>query len=147
MKVILLKDVPRYGQKHTIKDAKDGYALNFLIPQGLAVIATPEVLEKMKADDSARLAAQKAEDAVLVGVIRTLQKEPPVLHVATNEKGSLFKAIHVKEIAEQIVVQTGKKIPESALKLEKPIKEAGDHKVEVKIGDETLIFKVNIVKQ
>jgi large subunit ribosomal protein L9 len=147
MKVVLLKDVPRYGQKNTIKDAKDGYALNFLIPQGLAVAATPEVLAKMKADDSAREAAQKAEDAVLVSVIRTLQKEPPVLHAATNEKGSLFKAIHAKEISDQILVQTGKKIPESAIKLEKPIKEAGDHKVEIKIGGEVLIFKINIVKQ
>ena len=47
MKIILLKDIPKIGQKNDIKEVADGYALNFILPRGLGVKATEAEIKKM----------------------------------------------------------------------------------------------------
>ena len=79
MKVIFLKDVAKVGQHGTMKDVSDGYALNFLIPRGLAIQATPDKV-------AAHLAAQKREgeahaaaEAELKKTIQGLEGARPLL--------------------------------------------------------------------
>jgi len=48
MKVIFLSDVPRVGKKYDTKEVNDGYAMNFLLPRKLAVLATPKALAELE---------------------------------------------------------------------------------------------------
>ena len=48
MKVIFLRDVPRVGRKNDTKEVNDGYAVNFLLPRKLAVVATPKAITELK---------------------------------------------------------------------------------------------------
>jgi len=63
MKVILLKQVEKIGAKNEIKEVKDGYARNFLIPKKLAVIATKSNLEELKKKEEAKQKSKKTKKA------------------------------------------------------------------------------------
>jgi large subunit ribosomal protein L9 len=122
MKVILVKD-------NTVKEVSDGYARNYLLPNKLAMVATPTELAKrekhLKEDEAKRkeqqaLDRQKAKD--LEGKTYTLEVDK----VGTNNK--LFGSVTAKEIASL----TG--LRKEYILLETPLKEAGEHKIEVKLG-------------
>ena len=52
MKVILLNDVPKLGKKHDVKEVSNGHALNLLLPQGLAIAATPQAMKRATVEKS-----------------------------------------------------------------------------------------------
>jgi len=64
MKIILQKDYPRLGAAHDVLTVKDGYARNFLIPEGIAVLATKGNLRQN--DEMLKYSAKKAEHAIAV---------------------------------------------------------------------------------
>ncbi len=146
MKVIFLKDVPRVGKRHEIKEVNDGYATNFLLPRGLAEMATPKAisaLEKMKKEII--LERVMGEEALLKNLNEIKDKVVKISGKA-NEKGSLFSAIHKKEIIEALQSQYKAEINEDFIILEKPIKEIGEFEIPVEIKKHKASFKVLITK-
>lgn len=127
MKVILVTDVKKVGQRGSVVTVADGYALNVLIPQKKAVPATPENLKrhekgvaeaKGRADESAAKARE-----LLAGIDgRTLTVE-----VKVGPTGTLFKSLHAKDIVLEIKKQWGIDLPESAVSLDHPIKQKGTY--------------------
>lgn len=146
MKIILLKDVSGIGRKDEIKNVSDGYALNMLFPRGLAAKLTDQGMAELERRQNDAKAAKQAESDIYKTVIRQLQKEPLSLSVASNEKGHLFKAVHEKDIVEAIFDKHHVHVPVELITIDQ-IKEAGDHRVTVKLGNEQLIFKVNVLKK
>lgn len=144
MKIILLKDVSNVGQRFDIKDVADGFALNFLIPQKAAEIATETTLKKLALKKSAAEAEQKIQNDLLAKNLKELHGKTITIRAETNEQGHLFKGLHQKEIVAAITEQTKLNVPVNSLKLEKPIKEIGDHKVMVEIGDKKASITVTI---
>ena len=138
MKVILLRDVKKMGRAHEEIEAKDGYALNFLIPQKLAVAATAHA--KQQAQLRLRQAgARKEIDAALVSKrITALAEGQVIIKKKANEKGHLYDAVDVKEIAEAA------QLPADSIKLEKPIKELGVFDIPVAFGDQFGKFSITI---
>lgn len=131
MKVILLKDVARIGQKYEVKNVPDGHALNYLMPRGLAEAANAQNLknlEKRKGKvEAEREAAAREFDALL-----TKQKnEPLTLKAEANDKGHLFKGIHAKEIAAAL----GTPVTPEMVVLPAPIKQVGEHTVMLAMGE------------
>ena len=78
MKVILQKDVRGQGKRGQLVDVSDGYARNYLLPNGLAELATPDNLNKMRQQDKAKRAreAEEKAEALAIAKAKIVQDEP-----------------------------------------------------------------------
>ena len=143
MKVILLHDVPKVGSKYEVKNVSDGHALNFLIPKELAVGANPAALkriEKLKAEDSAH---KKVQEDLLFMNLKALDGLTIEISEKANEKGHLFAGVHKAEIIAKLKEKHIDVLPDFIV-LDKPIKEVGEHMIEIKVKDKTAKFKLVI---
>src|SRR3989344_6016607 len=125
MKVILLKDVPTVGRMHDVKNVASGYATNFLIPQGLAVMGTPGALQAAETQRAAAVAQRALEGDLLGKTIENLDGKTFTLKERTNEQGHLFAGVHRAEIIKLLKKETGVILPEEVVVLEEPIKSTG----------------------
>lgn len=142
MKVILLKDVPKLGKKFEVKNVSDGHALNLLIPQGLVAVATDALVKKMESEKAVLIEKRKKEEAELAKHLEKISEKPLEMVVKANPKGHLFSSIHKAEIARELRVQFGIPVEADFVKLEKPIKEIGDHVVEVSAAGKSAKLKL-----
>lgn len=133
MKVIFLKDVKGQGKKGEIKDVSEGYARNFLIPQGAVQIATDgakKTLDAMAASVEKKKAKEK-EDAKALAV--RLEELVVVIKAKAGDAGRLFGAITSKQIAEALEASHKITIDKRKIELEDPIRTLGTTKVPVKL--------------
>lgn len=102
MEIILKKDIEYLGLEFDVVDVKSGYARNYLIPKGYAVLATP----KKKAELAATLEARKEEEAKLVAdakaVVEKLKNVSLTITTKAGEKGKLFGSINNASLAEEL---------------------------------------------
>jgi large subunit ribosomal protein L9 len=134
MKVILKEDVKGVGRKHEVKNVADGYANNFLIPKKMAEYASPEAVRKAEVLKSTADAEKEIREKLTKKQIEMLKEVKIVLKKKTNEKGHLFEQIHPEEISTALKEQARIEINPEFLKIEKPIKEVGEHSVLVQVG-------------
>lgn len=144
MKIILLKDVAKVGQRGTIKEVADGYALNFLIARGLAIQATPEKVAALEAAQKREGETREKVHAALVKDVQSLEGARIEITARATEKGGLFKSITTTDVARAIQDQKGIKIPEELIDLPKPIKQIGETKIVFAVTDAkaTMTFAV-----
>lgn len=105
MKIILLADVKGVGKKGMTVDAKDGFAKNYLIPRGLAVISTDsnqKILAKNNAEEDARQQALKKEAEELAKRLEHINVE---FKAKVGSDGRMFGAISPKQIEEGLKAQ------------------------------------------
>jgi len=130
MQVILLADVKKVGRKHEVVHVADGYAQNILLPQKLALPATPENLKRFKKQEG-RVADKKAfDESLLIKNIKELDGKAITIDAKSNDAGKLFQAIHPKHIADAIQNTYAISVPESVL-------DAGDIK---NVGEYTVLL-------
>ncbi len=127
MQIILLKDVAKVGKRYTLVTVSEGYALNFLIPKGLARAATPAALRELEAQKATVNALHKAEEEKIANDIILVDGKSIVMHLRANEQGHLFAALRPEEITTAVYDQLGVMLPQTALDIESPIKTAGEH--------------------
>jgi large subunit ribosomal protein L9 len=144
MKVIFLKDVPRVGRKNDVKEINDGYAINFLFPRKFAEPATVKTISMLEQRKKEVMLEHEMEQNLLLKNLSEIKGKTIVLKGKANEKGSLFSAIHKKEIAEAMKMQNNTNIKEEFIILEKPIKETGEFEIPVEIKDKKSFFKLVI---
>jgi large subunit ribosomal protein L9 len=143
MKVVLLKDVKGIGQRFDVKNVSSGYAMNFLIPQGLAVIGTDEAIKRAEIEKKKHIAERKLKEDLLLKNINSLKDAIVKIEIESgkvNEKGHLFSAIHKDKIVSAIKDQTRLDILSDLLHIDQPIKELGEHKIPVKVGEQEVVF-------
>lgn len=146
MKVLLKRDVPKVGKKGELLEVKEGYARNFLIPNGLAVEATGGTMkqyEEGKKAEEHRKAKEKEEaqalSAKIKGTTITLKHK-------AGEEGRLFGSITSAEVAEALH-QKGFQIDKKQIVLDDPIRLVGSHDVKVKLHSEvTASLHVEVAK-
>lgn len=143
MKVILLKEVKNLGQKYEIKEVKDGYARNFLIPKGLVKPATKENLEwlrkqKEKIEEKAEKELEKIQE--LASSVEGLEVTIPV---KVGEKGQLFEKINPAKVARQIS-QMGYDIKSNQIEMPSEIKELGEFPAKITF-DHNLESEIRII--
>jgi large subunit ribosomal protein L9 len=132
MKVILKHDVKGLGRAGDVKDVKDGYARNFLLPNGAAVKADTGALknwERHRAEREERDRTECEEAEATAEKLRALKIQIPV---KAGEKNRLFGSVTNREIAE-FIGREGIDVDRHAIHLREPIKTVGDHRVEVRL--------------
>jgi len=144
MKVILLKDVAKLGQRGTVCTVSDGYAQNFLFAHGLAVPATNEKIREVQRQKE--LAEQQKNEEVqqLKHAVELLANEPLVVHARANEHGHLFQAVSASTIVSALRERVGASVSEHTVIFDTPIKEVGEHTVTFKVRDEYVNVHVTI---
>lgn len=146
MKVIFLQDVPRVGKRHDVKEVNDGYAVNFLFPKKLAEAATPKALADLEKRKQNIEIERKVQEDLLMRNLEEIKGKIVHLQAKADEKGHLFSGIHAKEIAEAMKKEHHADIGEEFIVLEKPIKEAGEFDVPIKINGKKSSFKLVVEK-
>ncbi len=144
MKVILLKDVPGVGKKWEIKDVKGGYGRNYLMATGLAILATEASVKNAQLKREQEVQKKIIQDNLLEKSFDSLNDFTLVIERKANEKGHLFDGIDNREIAELLTEKLKGEIPPEYIKLEKPIKEIGKHKITIQKGDQRAVFDLEI---
>lgn len=144
MKIILLKDVPKVGKKYDIKNISDGYAQNLLIPKGLAVIATGEVLKRIELEKAHDQGEKLMHQELLLKNLNDLDGLTITMVEKANEKGHLFASVHIPEIISAIEKQTRLQIDAKHFVLDKHIKEIGIHIIEIKTELKSIKFNLDI---
>ncbi|MBO5120416.1 MAG: 50S ribosomal protein L9 [Bacilli bacterium] len=146
MEVIFIKDLKNQGKKGEIKNVKDGYAENFLIKQGYAVLKTKESLAKLQCEQRNK-AAQDAENKKNAeNLKKDLDKVVIDFKVKTGEGDKVFGSISVKQIKDELQ-NKGFKIDKSQIEITNPIAALGFHNVNIKLYPSiTAVIKVHVIK-
>lgn len=144
MKVILLKDVKNMGRAHTVIDASDGHALNFLIPKKLAKPATPGAVKEAELNLKQAKDRKDIDASLLAKNLETLAEARIVIKAKANEKEHLYDAVGEEEILAAIKEQAHIELPEGTIRLEKGIKALGIFEVPVSAGENFGKFSITI---
>lgn len=129
MNIILLKDIDKLGYKHDVVTVKNGYGRNYLIPQGLAVIANEAnnkklegILAEEEAKEAARVEEYKTQAAKLEG--QTLK-----IGVKAGTSGKIFGSVTEIQVVNAIQEQYGEEVARKKVALPESVKEVGTYPV------------------
>lgn len=146
MQVILKQDVEKIGQRGEIVDVSRGYVRNFLVPRGLAEVATAAKMEEARreiqeAEERDRRMAERAGE-----VAATLNKSVITIEARTGEDERIFGSITPANIAQAIERARGIRIDRRRVKLDEPIRTLGTHQVPIQVhGEVEASVKVIVV--
>jgi len=131
MKVILLQDIDKLGKKFEVKEVKNGYARNFLIPQGLAKPATEEALAWL--DVQKEIKEKKAEEDLqkIQEKASAIDDQEIIIPVKVGDEDQLFESVTSQKIAEKLK-EAGFDVKKNQIDLAEPIKELGEFPVKIK---------------
>lgn len=134
VKVILLDKIARLGNKNDVLDVAKGYAMNYLLPQGLARVATKQEEQKAlehKAKEQGRLADIIAKAQELKA---KLEGAKVTLSMKVSEKGKLYGSVSAQDIVDAVKKAYSVEVAESAVEMSS-IKELGNHMVNLHLAE------------
>jgi len=134
MKVVLRKDVPSLGRAGEVKEVADGYGRNFLIPRGLAAVASKTAVENVEAHKAAESRQQARVSAERQAFAEQLNKLQLTVQAHAGEQGRLYGSVTSADIAEQLTRTVGQTVDKRDIDLEEPIRTIGVHKVKVHVA-------------
>ncbi len=131
MRVILLQDIDNLGKKYEIKEVKNGYARNFLIPKNLAKPVTQEALKWLETQKE--IEAKKAEEELkkIQEKASTIDGQDVIISIKVGQDGQLFESITSQKIFERLK-ELGFDVKKTQIDLKTPIKELGEFPVKIK---------------
>jgi len=130
MKVILLQDVKGKGFKGDVIEVSQGYAQNFLFPSALGVPATPEVINKMKAQEDKAARALKKTDKVAREAVAKIDGGIVTLEARANEDGALYAAVSDSDVLKALK-GAGFKAGTGKIVEHAPIKSVGEYRLRI----------------
>jgi len=133
MEVILREDVTHLGHIGDVVKVKPGYARNFLLPRGLAVVADKRNLKRL--EHERRLVGEKRERALRAAqsVAEKIAAVRIVVKARAGEEGKLFGSVTTMDLEKELVARDIS-VDRKRIRLDEPIKQVGEHKVTVHLG-------------
>ena len=146
MEIVLLKDVEKLGTEGSVVRVKPGFARNYLVPCGLAVLATAQQLKTVEAAARQRQAKAQRLQAEADTLKRTIEGHPLTLTLAVGAEEKSFGSVTAHEIVEALA-QAGIVVEKHAVRLVEPIKTLGAFELPVRLHPHvTATLKLSIVK-
>lgn len=136
MKIILADDVDHVGRKGEVVTVADGYARNYLVPKGLAMVATKGTLRQAEQMGRSREEKEKRDKEAAQGTVERLQAAPVYISARAGQGGRLFGSVTKSDIARGIEEQLGEVVDRHNVSLDDPIHTLGTHKVDVHLHEE-----------
>jgi large subunit ribosomal protein L9 len=143
MKVLLTSDVNKLGWLGDVVEVAEGYARNYLYPQGLAKPATDANVKIIAKAKAKRAEERRFEREQLGKIARAVEGAEAVIAAAANEQGHLFGSVFKHEIAENLRAQ-GFEVKDEVVELNEHIKQVGTYSVSLRF-DEDINAKVSVV--
>ncbi|MEW5829552.1 MAG: 50S ribosomal protein L9 [Chloroflexota bacterium] len=132
MRVLLIKDVYKLGRAGDVKRVADGYGRNYLLPQGMAVLATPGALKQVEQIKKQAATQRAALNQELSGVAEQLSGLLLTFGVRAGETGKLYGSITAQDVAEAIKAKAGLEVKRQQVAMQ-PIRTLGEHAVEIRL--------------
>lgn len=125
----MLVDVKKVGSRGTVVEVADGFAMNVLLPQKKAVAATPQNLKQVEKEALAAKGKKDMSAMLAQKALAQIDGKTLTIKAKANPSGGLFESIKEKHINEAIEKEFSISLPESAIKLNEPIKKIGSYAV------------------
>ncbi len=132
MQVILREDVPHLGEVGDVVKVKPGYARNYLLPRGLAIMANARQLKKLEHEQRVIEARVAKARAGAEGEAHKLSKVELTIEKAAGENEKLFGSVTAMEI-EALLRERGFEVDRRKILLDENIKQLGDFEVDIKL--------------
>ena len=136
MKIILAKDVETLGHKGDVVTVSDGYARNYLVPKGMALVASRGALKQAEQMRRAREEAlRKAKDEA-VAQVALLGSSPVYISARAGEDGKLFGSVTKNDIARAVQDQLDQDVDARQVRLDESLRRLGTFSIEVHLHEE-----------
>ena len=135
MKVILSSDVDTLCHKGDVVNVADGYARNYLVPKGLAMVATKGALKQAEVMQRARAEKEEKIRAEAAGKVEKLESAPIYISARAGEDGRLFGSVTNSDVARGLEDQLGEALDRHSIRLEEPIRTLGTHRVDIDLHE------------
>ena len=132
MKVLFLEDVEGVALGGEIKEVKNGFARNYLIPNKIAVMSTPEALKRIEKIKKSSTEKRKIHFAEIESIAEKLNGIELHISGRVTEAGDYYGAIAIPQIVESIFEQTGFKVERRYIRLDESIKTPGSYNIDIK---------------
>jgi len=136
--LILTSDVPGLGQVGDVCKVKDGYARNYLLPQRLAILATPDAIKRVERQKSKLTAARDSQLEHAKGVAEKLSKVGLEFERQVGQGGRLFGSVTSQDIAVELARQ-GASVEKRSILMNGSIRTTGDHAIRVRIHSAVIV--------
>ena len=144
MEVVFIKDVPNKARAGEQKRVADGYARNYLIPQGLAQAATPEVMKRLHKITAAGDESRVKETGIMEALARTLDGTVITVTARVTPLGRYYGAISNAHVAAELAAVVGRDIDRRLIEADESIREPGEYQVVLRFNND-IQATVNII--
>ena len=136
MEVVFTQDVPNQARAGELRRVADGYARNYLIPQGLAEMATPEVLKRLHKIKAAGDETRVRETQVLEELAQALDDTSITVSARVTPTGRYYGTVSSARIAAELSSVVGRTIDRRLVEAGEPIREPGEYEVVLRFSNE-----------
>ena len=139
MEVILLQDVESLGEKGTLANVSKGYARNYLLPKGLAEVATPGKIAEFKRREEERTYHERRLTEQATEIAATLTKTVLTIPAHAGEGERLYGSVTASDVADAIWDARKLRVDKRKVRLDEPIKSLGTYMIDVELAEGVVV--------
>ena len=147
MDIILLTDIDKVGDKHDVVSVKNGYGRNYLIPQGLAIIANANNMKKLEDLKAKEAAVEAAKVDEYKAMAAKLEGQTLKIGAKAGTSGKIFGSVNAIQISQALAEQFSLEVPRKKITLE-DVKELGEYTATLNLHPEVVSeLKVEVIAE
>ncbi len=147
MEILLLQDIPGVGKQNDLLVVGDGFALNCLLPQRKALVATPTVRKRYADQIKKRAVEKQNEREIHMNAVAALAGKSLQFTKKASKTGKLYAAVNEIQIAEALKNQLGFEVSADKIIISDHIKSVGQSSIGIRIGDATQNMGVTVTAE